>query len=159
MPAGCVNRCANFLPFFFFLVCAKLAGAPSNAQVELYTQNSYFVFQVIQVFLVTTITSAASSVVTKIISNPSSVLTLLGQSIPTASNFYISYFILQGLTIASGTILQIAGLILFKILGKILDSSPRKMYQRWSSLSGIGWGSVLPPFTNMAVIGMCFFKH
>lgn len=135
---------------------AKLAGKPSLSSVELRVQNTYFVFQVIQVFLVTTISSSASAAVTSIIEDPSSATSLLGQDLPTASNFYISYFILQGLFISSGAVLQLVGVILYKVLGMFLDSTPRKMYKRFSTLSGLGWGTVFPLYTLLTVIAITY---
>jgi hypothetical protein len=123
------------------------------ARVELFTQNAYFVFQVVKVFFVVTIASSASAVVKTIINNPTGVAQLLAQRIPTASNFYISYFIVQGLTVSAGVISQVVGFIIFKILYKFLAGTPRKMYQKWANLSAISWGSTLPVFTNIAVIG------
>jgi calcium permeable stress-gated cation channel len=130
-----------------------LAGEPSLARVELFTQNAYFVFQVVQVFLVVTVASSASALIRQISENPGSVTSALAQRIPTASNFYISYFIVQGLTIASGVLSQAVGFIIFNILYKYLAGTPRKMYQKWANLSAISWGSTLPVFTNIAVIG------
>lgn len=129
-------------PYLRFL--GKFAGKATLSLIELRLHESYFWFQVLQVFLITTLTSAASSAVTSIISNPGSAPQLLATNLPLASNFYISYIILQGLTFASGALLQIAGLILFKVLGKILDSTPRKMYNRWMNLSSLGWGTIFP---------------
>lgn len=126
---------------------------PSLAAIELRTQNFYFSFQVVQVFLVATLASAATSSATKIINKPASATSLLATNIPKASNFYISYFVLQGLTFSSGALLQIVGLILFRLLGKFLDSTPRKMYKRWATLSGLGWGTVFPIYANLCVIG------
>ena len=140
------------LPIILRLM-AKLGGVPSTSRVELRTQNFYFLFQVIQVFLVTTVASSASASAAQIAKNPASATSLLATQLPTASNFYISYFVLQGLTISAGGVLQIVGLILFRVLGKLLDSTPRKMYKRWSSLSGLGWGTVFPIYTNLTVIG------
>ena len=137
---------------------AKIAGKPSLSTVELRVQNSYFLFQVIQVFLVTTVTSGASAAVISIIQQPSSAPTLLATDLPTASNFYISYFILQGLAISSGALLQLVGVILFKILGKFLDSTPRKMYKRFITLAGLGWGTVFPLYTLLTVIGKHEFE-
>lgn len=134
-------------------LAAKLGGVPSKARIELRTQNFYFCFQVVQVFLVTTLASAATAVASQIAANPSSALSLLANNLPKASNIYISYFILQGLTISSGAVLQIVGLILYRVLGKILDSTPRKMYKRFTSLSGLGWGTVFPIYTLLPVIG------
>ncbi|KAL4802645.1 hypothetical protein BDV18DRAFT_59130 [Aspergillus unguis] len=135
---------------------AKLGGAQSLAEVELTVQNSYFFFQVVQVFLVVTLASSATSVVTKIINDPSSAASLLANKLPTASNFYISYIILQGLSFSSGALLQIGGLIVGKILGRLLDNTPRKMYNRWSTLAGLGWGTVYPLFTLLAVIAITY---
>lgn len=134
-------------------VCAKLAGEPSLSRVELFTQNAYFAFQVIQVFLVATVASSASSVVQKIADNPGSVTSLLAENIPKASNVYISYFLVQGLAISSGVVSQVVGFVIFTLIYKFLAGTPRAMYQKWANLSAISWGSVLPVYTNIAVIG------
>jgi len=137
----------------FSVVCAKLAGEPSLARVELFTQNAYFVFQVVQIFLVITLSSSASALIKAIVDNPTSVASLLGNKIPTVSNFYISYFLVQGLTVASGVLSQVVGFVIFKLVYKFLAGTPRKMYTKWANLSAISWGSTLPVFTNIAVIG------
>lgn len=152
LPAVLLAVLMALLPIVLRLM-AKEGGMPSLARIELRTQNFYFTFQVIQVFLVTTLASAASAVTTKIMKDPTSAPSLLAGSLPLAANIYISYFIVQGLTIAAGALLQIVGLILFKVLGKILDSTPRKMYKRFSSLTGLGWGTLFPIYTNLTVIG------
>jgi calcium permeable stress-gated cation channel len=133
-------------------VCAKLAGEPSLARVELFTQNAYFAFQVIQVFLITTLTSAASKVGYQIFQHPETVTGLLAENLPTASNFYISYFIVQGLGIAASVLSQAVGFVVFTLIYKFLSGTPRAMYNKWANLSAISWGSVLPVYTNIAVI-------
>ncbi|EME78489.1 uncharacterized protein MYCFIDRAFT_58545 [Pseudocercospora fijiensis CIRAD86] len=135
---------------------AKLAGAPTLSAVELHCQNSYFAFQIVQVFLVATLGSAASSVVQSVVDDPSSVTTLLATQLPKASTFYLSYFVLQGLGIVSGLLVGLVGLVLFMVLGKILDKTPRKMYSRWIKLSGLGWGTLFPVYTNLLVIAFCY---
>jgi calcium permeable stress-gated cation channel len=134
-------------------VCAKLAGEPTLSRVELFTQNAYFAFQVIQIFLVTTLSSAATAVAKKIIDRPMDAPSILASKLPTASNIYISYFIVQGLTIATGVLTQVVGFFVFRILYKFLAGTPRAMYQKWASLSAISWGSTLPVYTNIVVIG------
>jgi len=108
------------------------------------------------VFLVTALASSASAVVTTIINDPGSATTLLANNLPKSSNFYISYLLLQGLAIAGAGLLQIVGLILFYLLGKILDNTPRKLWNRWNILSGLGWGTVFPIYTNLAVIAIAY---
>ena len=135
-------------------LAARLGGAASTPAVELSLQNFYFAFQVIQVFLVATLGGVASSAAAKIAKDPSSAADLLAKNIPKASNLYVTYFITQGLTIASSQLLQIVGLVLFKVLSKFLDSTPRKIYKRWIGLSSLGWGTVYPIYTLVIVIGM-----
>ena len=62
--------------------------------------------QVIQVFLVTTLSSAVSKAIQPILDNPASVTTLLASNLPLASNFYINYITLQGITCESLLILS-----------------------------------------------------
>jgi len=141
------------------IVCrwmAKLSGEVTRPAVELKTQSWYMAFQVIQVFLVTTFSSGAASVVTDIINDPSSALTLLSQSLPKASNFFISYIIVLGLGIAAADLLNIGALAMFTIVGKFLDKSPRKIFNRYITLAGLGWGSLYPKFGNMGIIAIAY---
>lgn len=153
LPTVLMSVLMALVPIIMRLM-AKWGGDPSMAAVELTVQNWFFAFQVIQVFLVVTLASAATSVVTKIINDPSSAASLLAEKIPKSANFYVSYIILQGLTFSAGALLQIAPLILGKVLGRLLDGTPRKMYTRWASLAGLGWGTVYPIVTLLTVVGM-----
>ncbi|EXJ78590.1 hypothetical protein A1O1_08991 [Capronia coronata CBS 617.96] len=135
---------------------AKIAGKPTLSLVELRCHESFFWFQIVQVFLVTTMTSAASAAVPQVIKNPGSVTSLLAKNLPLASNFYISYFILQGLVFSSGQLLRISGLIVSNALSRLLDKTPRKMYTRWSSLSSVGWGTTFPVIEMMTVISITY---
>ncbi|SMQ54220.1 unnamed protein product [Zymoseptoria tritici ST99CH_3D7] len=143
------------LPIILRLM-ARIGGAPTLSAVELTVQNSYFAFQIVQVFLVATLGSAASASISKVVEDPMSVTSLLASSIPLASNFYISYFILQGLGVVSGLMLGLVGLVIFTLMGKFLDTTPRKMYNRWINLSGLGWGTLFPIYTNLFVIAICY---
>ncbi|RMD42735.1 hypothetical protein DV735_g2459, partial [Chaetothyriales sp. CBS 134920] len=141
-------------PFFRWL--GKLGGKPTLSLIELRCQESFFWFQVVDVFLVTTLSSAASAAVTQIINDPTSVTSLLSSSLPKSSNFYISYIILQALGFAGGALAQIVGLIVGKILGKFLDNTPRKLYNRWSTLAALSWGNLFPGIEGLAVIAIAY---
>ncbi|OTA63742.1 DUF221-domain-containing protein [Hypoxylon sp. EC38] len=155
LPSVALSILMSLVPIIMRL-CAKLSGEPSLSRVELFTQNAYFAFQLIQVFLVATVTSSASSVVTQIIDNPQSTTTILSENLPKASNFYISYFIVQGLGVASGVLSQVVGFLIFTIMYKFLAGTPRALYTKWANLSAISWGSVLPVYTNIAVISITY---
>lgn len=91
----------------------------------------------VQVFLVVTIASSASSIVKQLSHDPTGVTSLLATRLPTVSNFYISYFIVQGLSVSAGVISQVVGFVIFRILYKFLAGTPRKMYAKWTNLSAI----------------------
>ncbi|KAF1814265.1 phosphate metabolism protein 7 [Eremomyces bilateralis CBS 781.70] len=131
---------------------SKIAGAVTLSEVELQTQNWYFAFQVIQVFLVTTFTSGATAVASQIVSKPASAIPLLAENLPAASNFYISYFILYGVANSTGYLLQIVSLALSVVLYPFLDKTPRKKFNRYLIMPSIAWGSSYPVFTNFGVI-------
>ncbi|KAF2227124.1 hypothetical protein BDZ85DRAFT_191546 [Elsinoe ampelina] len=143
------------LPIILRLM-AKLSGDPTLSAVELSTQNYYFAFQVVHGFLVCTLGSAASAVVQGVSENPASAPSLLASNIPKASNFYLSYFILQGLAVVSSMLLKLSGLVIFIVLSKLLDNTPRKAYKRFITLAGVGWGTLFPIYTVLFVIAICY---
>jgi len=53
-------------------------------------------------------------------------------------------------------LLQIVTLILFFVLGNLLDNSPRKYWNRRNIIGGPGWGTVFPIYTNLAVIAITY---
>lgn len=155
LPTILLAALMALLPIILRLM-AKLGGDPTLSAVELTVQNYYFGFQVVQVFLVATLGSAASASIEAIIEDPLKVTDLLAENIPKASNFYLAYFILQGLAVVGSVLVGLVGLILFFLLGKLLDKTPRKMYNRWSSLASLGWGTLFPVYTNLFVIAVCY---
>jgi calcium permeable stress-gated cation channel len=155
LPTLILSLLVVLFPIFCRLL-AKTAGAITLSEVELKTQSWYFIFQVIQVFLITTFSSGAAAVTTQIINSPTTAPTLLAKNLPKASNFYISYFILYGLLQAALQLLLVAPLLMKTVLGRFLDKTPRKQYNRWTSLAGLGWGSQYPKWTNLGVIALSY---
>ncbi|KAL2787967.1 hypothetical protein BJX66DRAFT_268418 [Aspergillus keveii] len=155
LPAAALVLLMSLVPIICRF-CARRAGVPSAARVELFTQTAHFCFQVVQVFLVTTISSAASAATAQIIQDPLSAKDLLAENLPKATNFYISYFLLQGLTTSSLAVVQIMSVLVFKLITTFFDGSPRRLYSQWAALSAISWGNVFPIFTNMGVIALTY---
>lgn len=137
-------------------LCARLSGEPSLARVELFTQASYFFFQLVQVFLVTTISGAVFSSLGDIAREPTKAFEMLSSTLPKASNFYISFFIVQGITIAASVLSQVSGFVIFHLMYKYLANTPRAMFEKWTTLAAVSWGQVMPIYTNIAVISKSF---
>lgn len=136
-------------------ICARVAGCPSHALVELYCQSAYFAFQVVQVFLITTLTSAASAAILEVVKKPMDAPNLLAENLPKASNFYLSYILVQCLGAGAGKLANVGDLFRHDVAAKFAVD-PRKSYNRWKKLTPIHWGAVYPRFTNMGVIALAY---
>ncbi|KAK0639756.1 hypothetical protein B0T16DRAFT_423705 [Cercophora newfieldiana] len=135
--------------------CGRAAGIPSYALIELYVQNAYFAFQIVQVFLVTTLTSAASAALEKILKDPLSVKDLLSENLPKASNFYLSYILVQCLAAGAYNMANLFDLFRHQVVAQA-TVNPRKRFFRWRKLTQIHWGGEYPRFTNLGVIALSY---
>ncbi|KAK3986494.1 hypothetical protein QBC44DRAFT_333324 [Cladorrhinum sp. PSN332] len=135
--------------------CARVAGVPSHALVELYVQHAYFAFQVVQVFLITTLSSAVSAALTKVLQDPLSITDLLSKNLPKASNFYLSYILVQCLGAGATLLANFTELLRHQIFAKT-TLNPRKGYRRWQKLREVHWGADYPRFTNLGVIALSY---
>lgn len=140
----------------FITKLGKLSGCVTLQDTDLYCQAWYYAFEVVEVFLVTTAASSASSTVDAIIKKPGSAMTLLASYLPRSSNFYITYFLLQGLTVPSGMLFQVVNLVLSKILGRFLDSTPRQKWNRYNTLSTPTMGVIYPTIEVLVCIYICY---
>ncbi|KAF3994069.1 hypothetical protein FT663_00089 [Candidozyma haemuli var. vulneris] len=155
LPTIMLSLLMTILPMFIRAM-AKIAGCVSFQTTEDFTQNCYYGFLVVNSFLVTALASSATAAVAEIINNPASAMTLLAANLPRSSNFFISYLILQGFTIAGGALFQVVTFFLFYILGAVLDKTLRKKWERFSGLGLVMWGTTFPLFTNLATITLAF---
>jgi hypothetical protein len=129
-------------------------GEPTKTSAELKVLKWFFIFQILQVFLVNTISSGAAAVFSQIANDPSSIPALLADKLPSASNSYLTYFIVQGLTSASNNLLNYSDLASFLFFGHFFDKTPRQKYNSYTSMKGIPWGKVFPKYGNFLIIGM-----
>lgn len=53
-------------------------------------------------------------------------------------------------------LLNIVPLLMYTFVGKILDKTPRKKYNRYVNIPGLGWGSTYPKFTLLGVIAITY---
>jgi calcium permeable stress-gated cation channel len=157
LPPALIGLLLFLLPLILrFLI--RLRGTQSGMLVELSLQKFYFFFLFVQLFLVISV----SQVIQRFLDIFSSatgftqVPEILGTSIPQASNYFISYMIIQALSVSSGALLQVGGLVGWFILAPFLDSTPRDKFKRQVNLSEVNWGSFFPVYTNLACIGLIY---
>jgi hypothetical protein len=155
VPPYLTSWFVSYVPKLFRHI-AKLSGEPTTSQAELKTQAWYFVFQVFQVFLVTTFSSGAAAVATQIAQHPEQAPNLLATSLPTASNFYLTYFILQGTASAASTVLNYSDLFEYLFYEYFMDKTPREKFNTFTQMKGTPWASWYPKFTNFLVISLAY---
>lgn len=123
---------------------------------ELQVQAWYYIFQIVQVFLVTALSSSATAFIPRIINEPHHVPQLLADNIPKSSNFYLTYFIVQGLGSSVKNVMNWSDLFSYLFFDLFVYKTPRDRYKHYTSLKGISWGKVYPKFTNFAVIALVY---
>lgn len=155
LPPYLMSSFIAYVPKFMRII-AKLSGSPTLPEAELTTQTWFFLFQVIQVFLVTTFSSGAAAVATSIARDPSQIPTLLASNLPKASNFYLSYFILQGLTNAPDKLLNYSDLFEYLFYSRYIDLTPRQHFTRYTTMKNIPWAAQYPKFTTMLIIALAY---
>ena len=138
---------------------AKIQGDYTGMAVELSVQKYYFAFLFVQVFLVISISSGITTIISQITREPQSVPAILAQNLPKASNYFFSYLLLQALSVSAGDLVQIGGLIESFLLAPILDNTARQKWHRQTNLPNMQWGTFFPVYTNLACIGEFIRKN
>ncbi|KKF96972.1 putative protein RSN1 [Ceratocystis platani] len=154
LPALMLSLLMAIVPYLL-RGAARTAGVPSLSLIELFVQESYFPFQVVQVFLITTISSAASAALMEVVKSPFSAPSLLSENLPKASNFYISYILVQCLAAGAGAMVHLVDLFRHQILARNMDY-PRSAFRVWHQVRPVHWGAIFPVFTNMGVIAFSY---
>ncbi|KFA70582.1 hypothetical protein S40285_09432 [Stachybotrys chlorohalonatus IBT 40285] len=137
----------------------KIFGGATTTANELKVQKWFYIFQVTQVFLVTAVFSSGATVFSEILRrarNPSTIPRLLAKELPKSSNYYLTYFLIQGITASADNILNCSDLLQYLVLGWAFDKTPRHMFNRYTNLKGIASGKVFPKFANFAVIAIAY---
>ncbi|KAI0201688.1 hypothetical protein F4808DRAFT_424770 [Astrocystis sublimbata] len=158
LPPLLTSLLAKDVPLIFRKVF-KAFGGPTNTANELKVQKWAYAFQVIQVFLVTAVFSGAATVASQLaehLQDPTSIPTLLAKQLPKSSNYYLTYFIIQGVTTASDNILNYTNVLSYVFYNHFVDETPRQKFQRYTDMKGIAWGKVFPKFTNFAIIAIAY---
>lgn len=131
---------------------SKAQGNHTGMGVELTVQNYYFAFLFVQLFLVVAISSSFSTVINNV-TNVTSWPEMLAQNIPSSSNYFFSYMILQAMSVSAGALVQIFSLVSWYILAPMLDTTARTKWGRTTNLNQMQWGTFFPVYTTLASIG------
>ncbi|KDE07374.1 hypothetical protein MVLG_02415 [Microbotryum lychnidis-dioicae p1A1 Lamole] len=137
-------------------IFARVEGIPLRSQIELSLMDRYFLILVIHGFLVVTLASGLVKAIPVISKNPGSAVTLLATQLPSASNFFLTYFCTTAIAGAAGGLLQITTLAIFYLKLFLLGSTPRSVFSIRYQMSTTDWGTMFPATTLLTVIGLSY---
>jgi len=145
------------LPILLRLLTNRTRGATTGQEGERSLQLWYFIFLMVELFIIPTISTGLTSIVDELIRTPTSVPNILATNLPTAANYYFSFLILQALSLSATSILQTIRLFKFYVIGHV--NTPDSVFEKlsWTNLTRIG--SNIPWYTTFAVIGMQHITH
>lgn len=163
LPSWFISAIQGVLPALFLAILmailplilrflSKAQGNHTGMAVELTVQNYYFAFLFVQLFLVVAISSSFSTVINNV-TNVTSWPEMLAQNIPSSSNYFFSYMILQAMSVSAGALVQIFSLVSWYILAPMLDTTARTKWGRTTNLNQMQWGTFFPVYTTLASIG------
>lgn len=152
LPPLLLTLLLGLLPVILRLL-ARGQGGPTGMSVELTVQNYYFAFLFVQVFLVVSISSGITTVLTEISQGPQNIPSILAGNLPKASNYFFSYMVLQAFSVSAAALVQLLALFKWFVLAPLLDNTARKKWTRQTNLPDVRWGTFFPVYTNLAAIG------
>lgn len=143
------------LPIILRLL-ARFEGIPRYTGLELSLMTRFFLFQVLHSFLIVTLSSGILASGGQLFQNPTSIPATLAANLPKASNFFLTYVILQGLAGSAGGFLQIVALAIYYVKLFILGSTPRSVYDIKYTPRKVAWGTLFPGITLLTVITLSY---
>jgi hypothetical protein len=139
------------LPIILRALTNSTRGATTGSQGERSLQLWYFIFLLIEIFLVPTISAGLTAIVQQLVQNIGSVPNILAENLPTASNYFFSFLVVQALSISASSILQTIRLFNYYVIGGV--NTPDSVFEKLSWTNRTRIGSNIPWYTTFAVIG------
>ncbi|KAG9226508.1 hypothetical protein CCMSSC00406_0005825 [Pleurotus cornucopiae] len=129
---------------------------PRYSLMSVSVYKRFFLFLVIDGFLIVTITSGITEAIEDILEQPTQTVSKLAQELPGASVFFLTYMITQGLAGAGGALIQLMPLILHYIQKWFLGRTPRQAYRVNYLMPAADLETILPRLSLLATIGFAY---
>jgi hypothetical protein len=127
-------------------------GISTKSQIDLKIQEFYFYFLFFQTTLVVSLSAGVTTIVNEM-ANGGSLAETLAKNLPKASNYFLSYVLLQALSVSASSLLRIDRLGGKFVLAPIFDRTVTDMMMREMG-QDIQWGTFVPFYTNLSCIGV-----
>lgn len=132
-----------------FLV--KQQGISIRSAVSIKMQDYYFYFLFTQLTLLVSL-SAGLTAITNELSSGGTLAATLAKNVPKASNYFLSYILLQTLSTSANALLRMDRLIGRVIFAPLVDNTVTEMKEREKGQE-MEFGTFVPVYTNLSCIG------
>jgi hypothetical protein len=129
---------------------------PRYSLISVSVYRRFFLFLLINGFLVVTLTSGITTVIANIIERPTQTVQELAVRLPDASVFFLTYMVAQGLSGAGSALIQLVPLIMHYVRKWFLGRTPRQAYEVTFVMPSADFGVILPPLSLLAAIGFAY---
>lgn len=131
-------------------------GMWTGSEIELNIQKWFFVLMYVQQFLVVSILSSIYDVMSRLLSNPSSIPILFVTNIPRSGNFFFKFLAVKAFAICGGNFLRLDQLLLSLLVPIWREQTPRVKWKRLTYVPRIKWGSIYSSISVYGSIGITF---
>lgn len=133
------------------IVLVRKQGLPLRSLLSLKIQDYYFFFLLTQVTVSVTLSAGTTAFMSNLATGEN-VAATLARNLPKASNYFLSYVLLQALSVSASALLRLDRLIDLVLLGPLLDKTVTEMVERRRTPS-TEWGTLVPVYTNLSCVG------
>ena len=155
LPQILLTALTTLLPYVLRMLTESRALLTEVA-VEQSLQKSYFTFLFVQVFLTVSLASSAPAIIQQTLHSVDSIPEILATNLPKASNYFLSYLLMQCFTVSASSLLQVGRLASWCISLGFSKGTPREQWKKQTRLPQMQWGTVFPIYTNLACIGKSY---
>jgi hypothetical protein len=153
--AGALSTLLGFMPTIFLLITSKFYTHKSDTWKQFRLQMWYYWFLVVHVVLVTAFGTSVLATFCEIIDQPTSILQIMARSLPTVSNFYLKWLVLQWVTQGMG-ILRLPVLVKFNLFKTIYPEAEASTKSEPEDQDYYGIGARSARFSINMTIGVIF---
>eukprot|EP00249_Psilotum_nudum_P005543 c18984_g1_i2 orf=173-2383(-) len=130
-------------------------GIPSQSHAVRAAAGKFFYFNVFNVFLGVTIAGTLFNSLEKLIKSPTSIVSLLSQSLPPQATFFITFVALRFFVGYGMELLRLVPLVMFHIKRRFLCKTEEEIKEAWAP-SPISYATTVPGDILILTITFCY---
>jgi hypothetical protein len=157
LATAALNLFLALLPAILLVIIRQFFPVKAGARAQFQLQRWYFAFLVVFVLLVTALGRSIVITLAALLEEPTAVLSLLAESLPGASHFYLNYVVIGWATLTWQLLRpsSLASYWFYKASGHSADSARRRAWVEDSDSCGMGARMALGALISATTLAFC----